>query len=532
MKSKRALVCAPLMPEFDRESGSRRTFDLIDFLREAGWAVSFVAQNGGAGQRYARLLRQRGVATYSGFQTLSEEFLSSHDFDLALLHFWYIAEECLPQLRRLSPRTQIIVDSIDLHFLRTARRVFTAWANAGNGSCLDSDQASEMSRELNVYAAVDAVLTVSQKEADLLNDFLGDSPRAHTVPDSEDLAVSRLPFAERHGVVFVGNFRHPPNLDAAAYLCKEIVPRLDPALLAEHPIYIVGNALNDTVRSYGQGLSNVQMVGWVPSLSLYLERARLSVIPLLYGAGTKRKLIHALMVGTPSVATSVGVEGLDLSDGEHVLVADDPDTFAGAIERLLEDRTLWQRLAARGREHVTARHGRAIASRRLSEVVAAVLRRGTKPPLVDATALVPGQLAESPYHGLTRRLREVVQAELPADATVLVVSRGDPELIQLDGRKAWHFPRDPAGHYAGHHPADSTAAITHLEELRAQGADYLLFPATAFWWLEHYGELRAHLEQRYSEVVRLDDVCRVFALRELAATEQSMREPSLDADPN
>src|ERR687893_209574 len=67
MSTKRALVCAPHLPEYDRESGSRRTFHLIEFLREAGWAVTFIAQNPAEGeQRYVRALQQRGVATYVG----------------------------------------------------------------------------------------------------------------------------------------------------------------------------------------------------------------------------------------------------------------------------------------------------------------------------------------------------------------------------------------------------------------------------------------------------------------------------------
>src|SRR5437868_1969989 len=90
--NKRALVCAPLVPEFDKESGSKRVFDTIGYLQEAGWSVSFVAENGTGGERYERLLNRRGVATYRGFGDRTEHLLAGGRFDLAIFAFWYLAE--------------------------------------------------------------------------------------------------------------------------------------------------------------------------------------------------------------------------------------------------------------------------------------------------------------------------------------------------------------------------------------------------------------------------------------------------------
>lgn len=380
MTTKRALVYAPLMPEYDRESGSKRIFDLVLFLREAGWAVSFVAENGRGGDRYARALRQRGVATYVVSDSYSRvaELIAVSQFDLAIIAFWYTAESCLPMIRHLSPETSIVVDTIDLQFLRQARRTFLEATERGDTGALDTEHAAELAREVNVYAAADAVLTVSQKEADMINDLVGCSKLAHVVPDSEDLEPASRSFAERSGMLFVGNFRHPPNVQAAEYLCREIVPRIRPAITTGHPVYVVGNGLDGKVRDYGRGLADVRMVGWVPSIVPYLQRCRVAVVPVRYGAGTKRKAIQALMVGTPTVSTSVGIEGLNLCDGEHVLVADDPAAFADAVERLLTDEVLWRRLARQGREQIGVAHGREAARTRLMQVLAAVLERRSR----------------------------------------------------------------------------------------------------------------------------------------------------------
>ena len=99
------------------------------------------------------------------------------------------------------------------------------------------------------------------------------------------------------------------------------------------------------------------MVGWVPDILPYLDRARVSLVPLLHGAGTKTKLIQALMAGTPSVSTTIGIEGLGLSDGREVLVADDPEEFAAKVALLLTDGERWGQIADAGRAHIAAAHG-------------------------------------------------------------------------------------------------------------------------------------------------------------------------------
>jgi hypothetical protein len=107
----------------------------------------------------------------------------------------------------------------------------------------------------------------------------------------------------------------------------------------------------------------------------------------------------------------------------------------------------------------------------------------------------------------------VVRSRVPPGSIVLVVSKGDDALLQLQDRRGWHFLQREDGVYAGYHPANSTAAIAHLEELRARGAQYLLIPSTALWWLDYYQEFRQHLENRYREVFGQEDTCRIFALQ-------------------
>jgi GT2 family glycosyltransferase len=102
--------------------------------------------------------------------------------------------------------------------------------------------------------------------------------------------------------------------------------------------------------------------------------------------------------------------------------------------------------------------------------------------------------AQLGYADLVRRVRERVEREVPVGARVLVLSRGDRELVRLRDRQGEHFPQDGAGNYAGHHPADSAEAIAALERLREDGAQFLAVPSPAAWWLEHYDGFARHLE--------------------------------------
>lgn len=119
--------------------------------------------------------------------------------------------------------------------------------------------------------------------------------------------------------------------------------------------------------------------------------------------------------------------------------------------------------------------------------------------------------AQPDYDALIARVRSSLDGILPPGATVAVVSRGDPRLLDLRGATGWHFPREDDGTWAGHYPAEGKEAVERLERVRGQGAEFLAIPQTGFWWLDHYPELRAHLEERGDPVHRSDDLV-VFCL--------------------
>jgi GT2 family glycosyltransferase/glycosyltransferase involved in cell wall biosynthesis len=373
----RILVIAHDFPEHDKEGGSKGIFDIVSLLREEGWNVIYAVPAAKAAERYAAELEERGVAVFPRFAeaaragtyaTELERLMVNGAFDVVLIFFWHLAHEWAAEIRRLSPRSRVVIHSIDLHFLREARRVLRA-RSADDDPLLEEVYGRETRLELNAYARADRVIAVSDKEAALVDDLLGRPGFSRVVPVMEDVERSDVSFERRRGILFLASFRHPPNIEAAEYLFREIVPRLGPELLREHPLIVIGTDLDDRIREMARGMEGIELVGWVPSIYPWFERARVSVLPLLHGAGTKNKLVQACMIGTPSVCTSIAVEGLELRNEHDVLVADDADDFASAIRRLIDSEELWDQLAANGRARIEEFHSPAATRKHLLDAL-------------------------------------------------------------------------------------------------------------------------------------------------------------------
>jgi glycosyltransferase involved in cell wall biosynthesis len=476
------------MPEIDRDRGSGRVDAMIRFLLADGWAVTFLSDEEAADPRHVARLRQLGVAVHAG-PAAAEDLVRDGDFDLALISFWKVAARLLPVLREHSPRTKVVIDSQDVHFLREARRSF------GQSGQLDGAVGTAMVDELNTYRGADAVLAVSAKEGALLGDFLG-SEHVHDIALGEAAARSPIPFAQRNGLLFVGNFRHLPNGEAVEYLCKDVLPHLDPALLAQHPLTVIGNRLDDRIRAFGKGLRGVEMVGWVPSVEPYLRRARVAVAPLLHGAGVKGKVVEAMMTGTPVVTTQIGAEGLDLRPAVDAMIYDEPDDLAAAITRLLIDENAWQQMADAARDTIAPAQDMNAVRARFDGIIESVMRERRR----RTDRFRHARAREARYQVSVRHSVSATLAVSEPGAVVLVASHGDDSLLAVDGRTGCHFPQDRDGKWGGFHPADSDSAIRHLEALRERGASWFVLPSAQFWWLHFYTEFAAHLSQRYRRV--------------------------------
>jgi glycosyltransferase involved in cell wall biosynthesis len=501
MTRRDALVVHTRMPAFDRDSGSQDIDNTIRWLLADGWSVTFLSLEAEdvAEKRHAERLRRMGVATFAGFEW-APKLLRSYRFDLAIVAFWEVAEEILPLLHEYSGDTRVVINSMDLHFLRNARQAF------GREGAVDAAFGEAAAKELNVYHAADAVIAVSDKERDLLADFLG-TERVHTLPLAERVDRSTVPLAQRRGMYFVGNFRHVPNRDAVAYLANEVLPLLDPELLERHPFTVIGNYLDQITLDIDPEAPGVNLVGWVPSVKPYVERSRVTVVPLLHGAGVKRKVLQSMMAYTPVVTTPIGAEGLDLVQGQHALIAADAGDMAAALTRVLTDDDLWQHMADEGAAHVDARHGLEHIRPCFDAMIADVMGRPRRPRPAAASE----ESESHAVHADAGAIRERIQAIAEPGAPVLVVTDGDDSLADLGSQPCWHFPEARDGGSVGFDPVDGRAAVTHLDAQQQRGARYFVLPKAAFGWKRRFPELFDRLETDARRVYQ-DEMVAIYDL--------------------
>ena len=349
-RQRQVLVIDALTPQPDRDSGSLRLVNLMRLLMEEGAHVVFVPANRSADGQYTAALQRMGVECWHApYAARFPAWLREHGarFDVALVSRHYIAGEMLPLLRRYAPNARVLFDTVDLHYLRERR----AAELAGDAAAMRAAMRTR-DLELALIHEADATLVVSEVERALLAiDATGADVRVLSNLHRE--TPPGPAWSQRDGLLFVGGFRHPPNVDAVLWFAREVLPRIR-AVRPTLEFHCVGGDVPHEIARLAE-LPGIRIHGHVPDLQPLLDGARVSIAPLRYGAGVKGKVNQAMAHGLPVVATTAAVEGMHLRDGEDVLVADDAAAFADSVLRLHGDEALWARLSANGRDNV-ARH--------------------------------------------------------------------------------------------------------------------------------------------------------------------------------
>ena len=344
---RQVLVIDALTPTPDRDSGSLRMVNLMRLLREEGAHVVFVpADRRHAGEDTERL-QALGVETwYAPHMGGLPAWLKAHGprFSSVIASRHYVARGLLPLLRRHAPQARLVFDSVDLHYLRERRA-----ADLAGDARLQRAATRTQALELDVMQRSDVTLVVSPAERDLL---ARDAPgvRVEVVSNLHQVAGAGLPFEQRRDLVFVGGFRHPPNVDAVRWFVESVFPRVR-AALPDVRFHCIGGDLVPEIEALREQ-QGVLVHGYVPDITPYMDGCRIAIAPLRYGAGVKGKINLSMAHGQPVVATSTAVEGMHLRHGHDVLVAGDADGFADAVIQLYGDATLWMELSIHGHDNI------------------------------------------------------------------------------------------------------------------------------------------------------------------------------------
>ncbi len=335
-----ALVIDTEIPRPDHDAGSVAALEQMKLLRRLGYRVTFAAAGFNPDGAATKGLESHGIEVVRppAFSSVSD-YLTRHGAGLDLVQIYRYLNVALfrDRVRALAPSARLIFSPADLHHLREARRAAVSGATRSEAATL-----AMRDEELACVREADATILNSDFELDLLRDQVNPD-RLRLLRWVSHPSPSPYGFAARNGMVFVGGFRHGPNVDGICWFAAEVLPRLRvlrPGLV----LHIAGSDLPKAVAELAA--ADVIVHGWVADLAGLLGRVRLSVAPLRYGAGFKGKVATSLSHGVPVVGSAIAFEGTGLATGPAVALAETAEAFAEAVIALHDDGAGWAERSA------------------------------------------------------------------------------------------------------------------------------------------------------------------------------------------
>lgn len=329
----RLLFVSQCLPRFDKEAGGRRLLHLLEILVGLGFTIDFFHDSSDSPDEsavYIEALLKLGINVRSDLH-LHLLTLAEDAYDTCILAWWECAERYQASIRSVLPRTRIIIDTVDIHWVRELRGVET-----GEVSLSPEALRERKLRELSVYQGADLVWVVTEEDRQAL---LQEDPLIlhHLIPLI--FADSNKPIRKlsNNGIIFVGGFRHTPNIKAAE-LSIEYCNAFRSQSGSQTPLYIIGDQPPIEISSrHEPGVTEV--LGHVKDLESYFSRARVLIAPLLSGAGMKGKVCEAALNGVPVITTSIGVEGLNFEPDKDFFLANSENDFVQALSKAFDPHT-------------------------------------------------------------------------------------------------------------------------------------------------------------------------------------------------
>lgn len=370
---KKVLVLDENSPQPDKDAGSLLTFNLMLLLREMNFQVTFIARDLQYSKKYTSLMQRFGIeVAYLPHVKSIKSHLKEYGarYDLIFLFRPNLADDFIDICRSYAYRAKIIYHSVDLHFLRILRE-----AKLMNDRKKETEALKMKKLEINIIKRMDASIVVSKAELKMLK-YEGVTKNVYLLSLIKAASYSDKPFKKRRDIIFVGGFNHQPNVDAIKFFVKEVMPILwknDKSII----FYIVGSNIPQEIIVLQN--SAIKILGFVEKLDPVLNNMRVMVAPLRYGAGVKGKIVSAMSLGLPVVATPVAAEGMGLTHKENILIADDAKSFAESVLELYKNEKLWRYINKSSLNFVEHSWGPEISYKNLSKIISKLEIPITKP---------------------------------------------------------------------------------------------------------------------------------------------------------
>jgi GT2 family glycosyltransferase len=352
-------------PREDQDAGSYAAIREMELVQSLGYKVTFLPQNLYFYGEYTEELMRNGIEVItSPFYLSLGDFIPQHakEYDAAYITRYSVAAEAAPLIREHSPKTRILLNNADLHFLRQLRS-----AVVNNDEEKMAAMRSTREQELDVMKKVDLVLSYNEVEHAVITSHTDGQVKVMKCPWVVSIPATIAPLSERKGLCFLANFDFHPNTEGLKWFCKDVMP-----MLAEHQLQltIYGSNLGDQIKD----LANEWIIpfGHVKDVADVYQKHRVFIAPLLSGAGVKGKVVSALAYGIPTVLTPVAAEGIGLRHGVDCLIARNPEEWVSAILTLCYQDDRWHALSRASRDYAASHFSFQEGRQRIKEAFEAI----------------------------------------------------------------------------------------------------------------------------------------------------------------
>ncbi|MBQ4844679.1 glycosyltransferase [Pseudoalteromonas sp. MMG005] len=325
--SKKVLVIGYVWPEPNSSAAGSHMMSILRFFKKQQWQVEFASP--------AQVTEHMVDLSYEDITTKSitlncasfDAYIQSFVPDIVMFDRFMMEEQFGWRVDKYAPNALKILDTEDLQCLRNARHD----AHKAQRSFTHNDLMSSLAkREIAAILRCDVSLIISSYEMTLLASvFKVDNTLLHHLPFMVDLDKinKNVPsFEQRQHFMTIGNFRHAPNWDAVLYL-QEIWPLIRKSL-PNAELHIYGSYPPPKATALNNTKTGFLVKGWAENALEVMQKSRVCLSPLRFGAGIKGKLLEAMITQTPCVTTSIGAEGMHGTLAWHGAIADSAEEFA------------------------------------------------------------------------------------------------------------------------------------------------------------------------------------------------------------
>ncbi|WP_163399121.1 glycosyltransferase family 4 protein [Flavobacterium fluviatile] len=343
------LIVDTKIPEYDKDSGSRRLTEIIKLLTDNQIGVYLLSDYKEYRYKleYVSFFKEMGVVVYEPSLDNYGNLIKKNDFlklilpkvTFAWLHRPDIFEKYYPIIKKYNPSIKVFFDMVDFHYLRFKRESELY----GNAKIMKKAQ-KFLDLEINNCQKADKIIVISEMEKQNLKKYYDNDDKTIAIGNIHEYSknIEFKNFKDRKDLLFIGGFDHKPNIDAVQYLFGEIMPLLWKTK-PDISINIIGSNVPLVIEQLNS--EKFRILGYVEDVAPYFLNSKVFVAPLRYGAGIKGKIGQSLEYGLPLVTTHIGAEGFDFGKNEKLLVGNNKQEIVNSIISLYENEELWKQIS-------------------------------------------------------------------------------------------------------------------------------------------------------------------------------------------